>query len=95
MVTQASNIFFIKELDREKADKLKFEKFAKEEGDFFYFKQIYQEFIRLFERKKSEERQWVRNHYLNIKTLHQVRELEREITIIKRRSAIEFENLRK
>ena len=82
MVTYASNIFYILEQDREKAEKLKFEKFAKEEGDFFFFKEIYNEFITFHEikgdlKRKGEIRNWVQSHYLNIKTLYQVMELEK------------------
>ena len=44
MVIHASNIFYMREEEREAAEKNKFEEFSHSEGDFFFFLKIYKKF---------------------------------------------------
>ena len=44
MVIHAANLFFIRESERERAEKKKYEKFSSEEGDFFFFLKIYNKY---------------------------------------------------
>ena len=46
----------------------------------------------MFEQRKGNERGWARQHFLNIKTMHQVRELEREINSLKRHANLDFDD---
>jgi HrpA-like RNA helicase len=80
MVVNASNLFYIRPEDREKADATRFKKFSDEEGDFFYLDNIYNQYARFRQGKENERmKQWAREHFLSLKTLRQVRELVTEI----------------
>lgn len=78
MIISASNLFFVRQEERQMADQKKFEKLADPDGDFFFLLNIYKQYIDFYRRRQNNAmKNWARQHYLSLKTLSQARELER------------------
>ena len=95
MVIHSSSLFFVPKLDREICEAIKFREFSNQDGDFFFFRNIYNQFMSYFlGRRRDEMRNWVRQHYLNFKALHQVRELVTEINTIIKKFPVNYDKLK-
>ena len=53
MVVSSSNLFYAPAEDREACEKIKFEEFKNKDGDFFFFKNIFEKFMNLFQSKQK------------------------------------------
>lgn len=82
MILSAGNLFRITENFKELGDYAKYKHFSHEKGDFFFLKNIFDQFKLIVNHDRRELNEWLQKSFLIKKTLLQVKDLVREIKSI-------------